>query len=109
MCRLRAGCCASYCDQQGTPCSAATSPTRLRQASSAKQAAGGAAQRLSQLQERCTTEEARLAALQAAVAEQRQGFDAQVRSLLDMGQQVCAPLGSGAGWGGGWSFCGAEA
>lgn len=58
------------------------------QASNAKQAADGAQQRLQQLQERCAAEEARLSGLQTAVLQQRQGFDAQVRSLLELGQQV---------------------
>lgn len=66
------------------------------QASHAKQAVEAAQQRLQQLQERCAAEEERLGALQAAVVEQQQGFDAQVRSLLDMGQQVCSlPCWSG--------------
>jgi hypothetical protein len=64
-------------------------PHRLwLQASQAQQSADAAQQRLTKVQERCAAEEARLAALQAAVLEQRQGFDAQVRALLELGQQV---------------------
>ena len=37
-------------------------------------------------------QKARLAALQAAVLEQGQGFDAQVQSLLELGQQVRAAI-----------------
>jgi hypothetical protein len=62
------------------------------QAANARQAADGAQQRLGQLQDRCAAEERRLAALQAAVLEQGQGFDAQVQSLLELGQQVRAAI-----------------
>lgn len=62
------------------------------QAGAAKQAAEAAQQRLEQLQGLCAAEEERLEALQAAVAGQQQGFDAQVRSLLDMGRQVGSAL-----------------
>lgn len=58
------------------------------QADKAKQAAAAAQQRLAQLQERCAAEEARLGALQGAVAEQRRSFNAQVQALLELGQQV---------------------
>lgn len=88
------------CSRMQQSCSCSNSvppapPRTLPQAADAKQAVEASQRRLAQLQERCAGEEERLGALQAAVLEQRQRFDAQVGSLLDMGQQVRLPLWRG--------------
>lgn len=72
-------------------------PACTSQAANAKHATEAAQARLDQVQERCAAEEARLAALQAAVAEQRASFDAQVRTMLDLGQQASRGCARGRG------------